>query len=45
VKEIHECDPVFKLELLYFHEKGGMYLVSATPTKLFIEFLWNFTQL
>jgi hypothetical protein len=25
--------------------KGGMYLVSATPTKLLIEFLWNFTQL
>jgi hypothetical protein len=26
---------------LYFHEKGGegMYLVSATPTKLLIEFL------
>jgi hypothetical protein len=24
---------------------GGMYLVSATPTKLLIEFLWNFTQL
>jgi hypothetical protein len=25
----------------YFHEKGrgGMYLVSATPTKLLIEFL------
>jgi hypothetical protein len=24
---------------------GGMYLVSATPTKLLIEFLCNFTQL
>jgi hypothetical protein len=29
-----------KEEILYFHEKGGgMYLVSATPTKLLIEFL------
>jgi hypothetical protein len=24
---------------LYFHEKGGMYLVSETPNKLLIEFL------
>ena len=25
--------------------QGAMYLVSATPTKLLIEFLGNFTQL
>ena len=25
-------------------EEGGMYLVSTTPTKLLIDFLWNFTQ-
>ena len=30
---------------LILSREGGMYLVSATPTKLLIEFLWNFTQL
>jgi uncharacterized protein YhhL (DUF1145 family) len=26
-----------------FTKRGGMYLVSTTPTKMLIEFLWNFT--
>jgi hypothetical protein len=28
-----------------FTKRGGMYILSATPSKLLIEFLWNFTQL
>ena len=35
------------IQLILLRKGGGegMYLVSATPTKLLIEFLWNFTQL
>ena len=42
------CCPKFKRgdnSTYTFTKRGGMYLVSATPTKLLVEFLWNFTQL
>jgi hypothetical protein len=41
------CCPKFKRgdnSTYTFTKRGGdMYLVSATPTKLLIEFLWSFT--
>jgi hypothetical protein len=42
------CCPKFKRgdnSTYTFMKRGGMYLVSTTPTKLLIEFLGNFTQL